>query len=157
MLERPCVCREPFWWCLSGFAPYLLLAWNQTRALFHRARAMFMRTGASKFEGNLQVTQHSVLLPENSPWRTVAKAWQEIDNSLVSECAFVHALALVKYHHPAWDALALAIFDLGTEGGMPNIFVLVRMLQGAVYWKPKHTAWIWTELGAHMRKEARTH
>lgn len=29
--------------------------------------------------------------------------------------------------------MALAAFDFGTEGGMSNIFVLVRMPLGAVY------------------------
>lgn len=45
-----------------------------------------------------------------------------------------HASATVKYHHPSCtiDALALTVFELGTEGENSNIFVLLRMLSGAI-------------------------
>lgn len=70
-----------------------------------------------------QVTQHSVIFWESSDWRPLAKAWQETHSSV---CALVHALALVTYHHPACDALALAISDLSTEGGHAKYFCISK-------------------------------
>lgn len=79
-----------------------------------------MRTGASKAFRPLSI---ELFYWRTLTWRAFAKARQEMEHSLIVCLGLCLGFGQVL---SAWDTLALATLDLGTEGGVSHIFVVVR-------------------------------
>lgn len=139
MSEEACICREePVWWwhvCLHNICslpetrPEPLwpcqsdihenrCIWNQIKSSGHSA--------FSYFTGEL-------------PLENFCQKHGRKQHMSLSVCTLVMIQPWLNMIIHLEDALTSAIFGKSEEGGMSNISVLVRILSGAIYWKPKQT------------------